>query len=59
MSTITSRASAGVQSTRRAMPQLVPDGLTPEEHVEVAKTLVHPMLLPATVHEPVKAALAH
>ena len=55
--TITARASGGVQSTRRAMHQMIPDGLSPDEHAAVATTMVHPMMLPASVHPPVRKAL--
>ena len=49
MSTIATRVTAGVQPTGRAMPQLLPDGLGPESHLEVAKGLTHPFARPPSV----------
>ena len=41
------------------MPQMIPDGLSPDEHWQVACKLVHPMLIRPEVHEPVRVALAN
>ena len=41
------------------MPQMIPDGLSPDEHWQVACKLVHPMLVRPEVHEPVRVALAN
>lgn len=48
-STIAVRLGAGVQPTGRAMPQLLPDGLGPDDHVKVALATVHPLARPPTV----------
>ena len=40
------RVGAGVQPTGRAMPQLLPDGLGPDDHVKVALVTVHPLARP-------------
>ena len=38
---------------------MIPDGLSPDEHWQVACKLVHPMLIRPEVHEPVRVALAN
>ena len=50
---IAARASTGVQTARRAIPQLIPDGMTPAEHVHVALNVCHPMQLQPTLFPPV------
>ena len=57
VSTIATRVIAGVQPTGRAMPQLLPDGLGPESHLEVAKGLTHPFARPPSVPEYVSNAI--
>lgn len=44
--------SGGLQSKRSRLPQLVPDGLEPEEHLRRALAVQHPMasVEPSTVH---------
>ena len=56
-STIATRVTAGVQPTGRAMPQLLPDGLGPESHLEVAKGVTHPFARPPSVPEYVRDAI--
>ena len=43
------RASSGIQPTGRALPQLVPDGLGPEDHVKVALATTHPLARPPSI----------
>ena len=57
VSTVATRVTAGVQSTGRAMPQLLPDGLGPDYHLEVAKGLTHPFARPPSVPLHVKEAI--
>ena len=53
---IAARASTGVQTAKRAIPQLIPDGMTPAEHVHVAMMTCHPMQLQPTLSPPVDYA---
>ena len=48
---------AGVQPTGSAMPQLLPDGLGPDNHLELAKGLSHPFPRPPSVPLHVKEAI--
>ena len=48
---IAQRVAAGVQPSRRAMPTLLPEGLGPEVHLELALQLVHPFELPVPLPE--------
>ena len=57
--TIARRVSAGLQPSKRALPQLVPDGLGPAEHLVVAQNVVHPYLRPPEVPQAVKYALRY
>ena len=45
------RVGSGIQPTGRAMPQLLPDGLGPQDHLKVALVTVHPLARPAAVPE--------
>jgi len=47
---IAQRVAAGLQPTKRALPSLLPEGLGPECHLDLALRLVHPFQLP--VHLP-------
>ena len=56
---IAARASTGVQTAGKALPQLIPDDLTPGEHLHVSLTLCHPMQLQTSLFPPVVYAIAH
>ena len=56
---IVARASSGIQAAGRAIPQLVPDGLEPAEHVSVAVVACHPMQLSPTLFPPVAYAVKY
>ena len=43
------RVSAGLQPAGRAMPQLLPDGLGPSDHITVALATPHPLSRPPSV----------
>ena len=43
-------AGSGVPPTGRVMPQLLPDGLGPDDHLKVASVTPHPLARPPTVH---------
>ena len=45
-SVIGHRVASGIQPIRRALPQLIPPGLSPEFHLEVAHATPHPFLNP-------------
>ena len=45
------RVGSGIQPTGRAMPQLLPDGLGPQDHLKVALVTVHPLARPPAVPE--------
>ena len=47
--TVATRVSSGVQPTGRSMPQLLPDGLGPEDHLIVAKSTTHPISRPPSL----------
>jgi hypothetical protein len=53
---IAARASSGIQAAGKALPQLIPDGLTPGEHVAVAMNTCHPLQLTPTLFPPVAYA---
>ena len=44
--TTATRVGAGIQPAGRAMPQLLPDGLGPKDHVTVALATTHPLARP-------------
>ena len=46
---VATRVSAGVQPTGRSLPQLLPDGLGPVDHLKVAKCSTHPMSRPPSL----------
>ena len=46
---IATRVSAGVQPTGRSLPQLLPDGLGPNDHLKVARPSTHPMSRPPSL----------
>ena len=48
-STTALRVGAGLQPAGRAMPQLLPDGLGPLDHIRVALATVHPLARPPSV----------
>ena len=52
------RVSSGVQPCGRSLPQLLPDGLGPKDHVTVALATLHPMARPPTVPPWCNAAFA-
>ena len=56
---VASTVSAGVQPTRRALPQMVPDFLQPDTHVQVALSLQHPFQLPVSTFPPIAYALGN
>ena len=43
------KVSAGLQPAGRALPQLLPDGLGPVDHLTVAKHTPHPITRPPTI----------
>ena len=51
--------ATGVQPTRKALPQLIPDGLPPELHLQAALSARHPLSYPPESTEPVEYALRH
>ena len=53
---IAARASSGIQAAGKGIPQLIPDGLTPGEHVVVAMMTCHPLQLAPTLFPPVAYA---
>ena len=56
---IAARASTGVQTIGEALPQLIPDVLTPGEHLQVALTLCRPMQLQTSLFPPLAYAIKH
>ena len=48
---ISQRVSAALQPTKRALPSLLPEGLGPICHLELALKLVHPYQLPVSLPE--------
>ena len=51
--------SSGVQPTRKALPQLIPDGLPEHLHLEAALMVQHPMTYVPSTTAPVRYALKH
>ena len=49
LQTVAACVSAGVQPTGRSMPQLLPDGLGPKDHLKVALATTHPFARPRSV----------
>ena len=49
--------TGGAQPTRKALPQLIPNGLTPDIHLQAALGTSHPLLLKAASTEPIDYAL--
>ena len=49
--------ATGVQPTRKALPQLVPDGLSPQLHLQAALATRHPLSYPPVATDPVEYAL--
>ena len=49
--------AAGLQPTRKKLPQLLPDGLTPEVHLQAAMKVQHPLTYAPSITEAVKYAL--
>ena len=56
---IPARASAGFQAAKKAIPQLILDGMARVEHVHVAMMTCHPMQLQPTLFPPVEYATRH
>ena len=46
---VATRVSAGVQPTGRSLPQLLPDGLGPDDNLKVAMATIHPMARPRSL----------
>ena len=53
------RVCAGQQPPGRSLPALMPEGMGPETHLQVAPKLVHPMARPVIVPLQCKIALAN
>jgi len=51
--------AAGLQPNKRAMPQLLPDNLPPDSHVQLALATVHPCLRPAALPPHVTRAIGY
>ena len=51
--------ATGVQPTRKALPQLIPDGLPPELHLQAALAARHPLSYPPESTKPVEYALRY
>ena len=49
----------GMQPTRKALPQLVPDGLPPHLHLQVTLGVRHPMSLRPSAAAPAEYVLAY
>ena len=49
--------SGGIQATRKKLPQLLPDGLTPEMHLQAAMTVQNPLTYEASTTIAVRYAL--
>ena len=56
---IASRIAAGVQTVRRALPQLLPEGLGSEIHLRLAHQIVHPFARSPGLTRPVRYAIEH
>ena len=55
--TFAARVASGGQPTGAALPQLLPDGMTPDCHSESAMRLMHPVALPPERPTPIAYAL--
>ena len=51
--------TTGVQPTRKALPQLVPDGMPSNLHLEAALRVKHPMAYEPVTTDPVRYALRY
>lgn len=51
--------ATGLQPTRKALPQLIPDGLPPNLHLQAALVVKHPMTLMPRSTDPVDYALKY
>jgi len=49
--------AGGLQPTRKKLPQLLPDGLTPDMHLRAAMMVQHPLTYAPSTTDPVKYAL--
>ena len=49
--------AGGLQPTRKKLPQLLPDGLTPDMHLQAAMMVQHPLTYAPSTTDPVKDAL--
>ena len=49
--------AGGLQPTRKKLPQLLPDGLTPDMHPKAAMMVQHPLTYAPSTTDPVKYAL--
>ena len=54
---IAARVAAGYQPQGRALPQLIPDGMLPDEHLAVALGTQHPCTWEPVMFPPVKVGL--
>ena len=59
LTVIGNRVSSGIQPVRRALPQLIPPGLSPELHLRIAHTTTHPYLRRPSPTAPVAYAIAN
>ena len=53
ISCVARRVGSVIQPVRRAVPQLIPEGLGTRFHLSVARDIVHPFLRPPTTYNPV------
>ena len=51
------RLASGVQAPGRAFPTIMPEGLGPSEHLEIALSLTHPFLWPVPLSQACRIAL--
>ena len=56
---IATRVAAGLQPIRRALPQLVPDGLSPDLHLQIAHSVAHPYTARPSPTAPIQYAIEH
>ncbi len=57
--TISTRIAAGTQPRGSALPQLLPDGLSPDVHLKMARSLTHPICRPPILPRQIGHALAN
>ena len=57
VSNVAATISSGVHPSKQGIPQLVPDFVTPEMHVQMAQAVRHPFSLPVSVHQAVRKAM--